>query len=209
MLQRQYKPAAKELSKAIAKNVKGNQAHLDRAYCYYPLKAYDKATADLAYLKEQGETSFQYYSLKSLVELDQKQYQAAINTLSEGLRAYPDNHFLWGTYGYTQIENNNLEEGYKALQHCLKLDSTYYIAYNSLGWYHYQKKDYIKAEEMVKKSLEIDPTNSYAYRNLGFILKATGDAAGACRAWKRAEYLGFSTDYDNEVKDMLGANCGS
>jgi tetratricopeptide (TPR) repeat protein len=59
----------------------------------------------------------------------------------------------------------------------------------------------------VKRSLDISPTNAYAYRNLALVLQAMGQNDRACAAIEDALRLGFSKEYGNEMEELHRRLC--
>ena len=59
----------------------------------------------------------------------------------------------------------------------------------------------------VKKSIEIDNTNSYAFKNLAKICLKDGKNKDACVNLKKAIDLGYADSYDDEVDILLKENC--
>jgi Tfp pilus assembly protein PilF len=59
----------------------------------------------------------------------------------------------------------------------------------------------------VKKSIDLDNTNSYAYKNLAIIYLKDGKKKDACENLKKALELGYADRYDDEVDILLKENC--
>ena len=59
----------------------------------------------------------------------------------------------------------------------------------------------------IRKSIDMFPSNSYAFRNLAIIHLDTGENKSACEACKRAIELGFSTNYGEEMNEFYKQNC--
>ncbi|MCZ8286026.1 MAG: hypothetical protein O9353_11290, partial [Bacteroidia bacterium] len=59
----------------------------------------------------------------------------------------------------------------------------------------------------VQKSLELDPHNSYAYKNYALIRLRQQKNADACKLLKIAEDKGYSKQYDDEVSLLLKTSC--
>ena len=56
---------------------------------------------------------------------------------------------------------------------------------------------------MINKSLDIDPSYSYAYKNKAKILIALNKKEEAIDNLEKSLELGYSEDYDDEVETLL------
>lgn len=64
-----------------------------------------------------------------------------------------------------------------------------------------------EGEELIRKSLKIEPGNSYAYRNLAIIAIDNKDFTNACIYLKKAKELDFFTRYGAEVDNLILEHC--
>ena len=65
----------------------------------------------------------------------------------------------------------------------------------------------IRDSKDIERSIEIDPRNAYAFRNMAHLELALGRKNEACTAMERALDLGFTERWGPEVKDMRKNNC--
>jgi Tfp pilus assembly protein PilF len=79
--------------------------------------------------------------------------------------------------------------------------------YNNRGFARLGSGDARGAKKDIDRSLKMDPSNAYAYRNLAQVCFAMGDDLGGCEALERALANGFTKQYGNEVQDMRRARC--
>ena len=59
----------------------------------------------------------------------------------------------------------------------------------------------------IRLSIQADPENSYAYKNLGEILLALELKSDACEAFRMAINKGFTDMYGNEVNELMAKHC--
>jgi Tfp pilus assembly protein PilF len=78
---------------------------------------------------------------------------------------------------------------------------------NNLGYAELRAGDANSALKHIQRSIEINPSNSYAFRNLGHVWKEMGDLEKACEAYKQALDLGFTNRYGPEVKQHYETYC--
>ncbi|WP_300666599.1 tetratricopeptide repeat protein [Fluviicola sp.] len=64
-----------------------------------------------------------------------------------------------------------------------------------------------EGEELIRKSLKLEPKNSYAYRNLAIIAIDNKDLTNACIYLKKAQELQFFTKYGAEVDNLILKHC--
>lgn len=207
--QKRYQEASKEFSKAIRKAEDPSLALYNRAYCYYYLNKQEKALADINKHLSVSEKTKPNIWLKGLIYLKMERFEEASTCFADGLRFDPEGSNLWSTYGYAQSRAGKLEEARKSLNYAIELDSNNAVAFNNLSYVYLKQKELGKAEEMINKSLEMYPANAFAYRNLGLVLLESGDKPGACRAWKRAEHLGYSKSWGEDLQGLMKLHCGS
>lgn len=80
-------------------------------------------------------------------------------------------------------------------------------AYNNRGYALYKLKKYKEALKDIRRSLDRDPKNSYAYRNLALVYIDQGKTTDACEALKKAKALYFTRDYGDEVDRLVEQHC--
>ncbi|MNU72491.1 Tetratricopeptide repeat protein [compost metagenome] len=64
-----------------------------------------------------------------------------------------------------------------------------------------------EGEELIRKSLKLEPKNSYAYRNLAIIAIDNKDLTNACIYLKKAQEFEFFTKYGSEVDNLILEHC--
>jgi len=76
-----------------------------------------------------------------------------------------------------------------AYQQVLELDPEHAAAHINLGTLHYNRQEYILAEEHYRHAIEIDPRYALAYFDLGNVLDETGRVAEAIQTYQTALQL--------------------
>jgi Tfp pilus assembly protein PilF len=79
--------------------------------------------------------------------------------------------------------------------------------YNNIGYTYYKMGDYAKALKNINYSLSQDSKNAYAYKNRALVYIAQGKKALACADLAKAESLGYTKEYDNEVQELKQKHC--
>ncbi len=76
---------------------------------------------------------------------------------------YPRTHRNAGVHHYLLAEYRRARENFQAMVDLVPQD---YLGYNLLGAAYFEEEDYVNAEAVLKKSLEVEPSHG-AYENLG------------------------------------------
>jgi arylsulfatase A-like enzyme/Flp pilus assembly protein TadD len=91
----------------------------------------------------------------------------ALETMREGYRNNPDNHFVISTYGILLSEIGNPDEGIKVLERGISFYGFDPELWNYLGIAYWRKGYFEKAKEAYRKALSLDENYALVYNNLG------------------------------------------
>lgn len=114
---------------------------------------------------------------------------------------------------YTYSKIDSLETSLKYFDDLINKDypkeKEYLLAYplNNRGFVHYRLRNYDQALEDIKRSLEIDHQNSYAYKNLALVYLATDRNDEACENLVNAYLYGYHKFWGEEVNELLDKHC--
>ena len=86
-----------------------------------------------------------------------------------------------------------------------KKPEAYY--FNNRGYAKMKLGDLKGALDDVDRSLKMDPTNSYAYRNRALVYIGMKKMKKVCADLNKAKELGFKQQYGNEVDELLEKYC--
>jgi len=110
-----------------------------------------------------------YYSL-ALAQMDNNDYQNALNTVSKAMEIADYKPVIYNLYGYVYMGLKRMEDAKKAFDKYIELAPQVANAYDSMGDYYFQMKDYKKAAEYFSKSaakgLEMSKTKEQKARHL-------------------------------------------
>lgn len=155
-----------------------------------------------------------------------KQYPESIEILNNLSQAYSynhqndkalkimlllvDNHPSFETMSnigllYTEMEN--YEEAYKYLKMCVNDHPEEAFLLNNFGYLLYKMKDYNNSLIQINKSMTINTTNPYAYRNRALVFIALNMLNEACKDLHASSELGFKIYYGNEVEELQSKYC--
>lgn len=116
--------------------------------------------------KEVGKYAMEFISTALKAEGDTAKW---IASLKEGIQKYPDHPFFFGHLIDYYSNNNKYDEAMQFADDMLANDpnNTFYLYVK--GYLYHNMKDYDKAIEFYKKTIEVDPAYAEAYSNLGLI----------------------------------------
>jgi len=118
----------------------------------------------------------------------QNNYQEAIKAFEKAIKLNKNYVVAYSNLGYTYM---SLREWDKAIQNfriILKypnLTSPHYV-YNAVGWVYYEKNEFRKSIEELKKAIELKKNYAIAYYNLGLSLMGLEDFDQAINEFKNA-----------------------
>ncbi len=143
------------------------------------------------------------YSKLNLPDSALMHYDLAIKYNPDYGSSYLNKGFI-----YLKIDSASLAiaEFEKALT-VLKGTKEISYAKNNLGYSYYMLGEFKKAQRWIEESLNMNPLNSYAQKNLALIQIANEDYKAACKSINKAIELGFVDEYGKEILEMKKQYC--
>ncbi|PBQ32321.1 hypothetical protein CNR22_11250 [Sphingobacteriaceae bacterium] len=114
----------------------------------------------------------EYYELKSILLLNKKEWQKALDAANEGLAIEAENIGCLNARAKALIKLDNKQQAYDTINEALYFDPDNAATHANLGWGLLEKSEHKKALEHFKQSLSIDPGNSHARAGMVEALKA-------------------------------------
>jgi tetratricopeptide (TPR) repeat protein len=109
--------------------------------------------------------------------------------------------------GFYYQKNGEYKKSLEYLDKAIELDPKDSYGYNNRSYSKLKTGDLEGALKDVNQSIDLFAYNSYAYRNRALIYLEMGQKSKACEDLQRAVDLGFTSQYGNEVRDLIGRNC--
>jgi tetratricopeptide (TPR) repeat protein len=106
---------------------------------------------------------------------------------------------------YTQMDS--LQEALECYNKGTKIEPKDPYLLSNRGECYYRLKQYDKALIDINHSMTLLPTNSWVYKNRAKVYIAQSKFNYACIDLEKAESLGYSYNYDNEVKELQKKHC--
>ena len=117
------------------------------------------------------------YLDKAFSQLEQKQVREAMQTLTEGIKALPDEPELYYYRGIlfdkVRLPDQSIEDFTKAIENC-KTDTTCSDYYASRGGVKFSIRQFEEAYQDLKKALELDENNIAALNNMAVVSDEVG-----------------------------------
>jgi tetratricopeptide (TPR) repeat protein len=128
-----------------------------------------------------GQFMFDFSPLEKVVT------SSPIATPSE--KTSPDVTELFARGISLEEDPNHQQQAISTYQQVLQLDPEHAAAHINLGTLHYNRQEYILAEEHYRRAIEIDPRYALAYFDLGNVLDETGRVTEAIATYQTALQL--------------------
>jgi tetratricopeptide (TPR) repeat protein len=129
----------------------------------------------------------------------------AVDVFRDLITDFPDFHLALNYLGYMWAEQGaNLEEAQSLVERAVSLDPGNGAYADSLGWVYYQRGEYEKALEHLRRAADVLPSDGTVQEHLGDVHLALGDPAAARDAYESALALG-DVDREGELERKLKA----
>lgn len=132
------------------------------------------------------------------IYLNKKDYAQAVKMFEEilDLNNQDINTFVRPVWIYLDFLNDP-EKALEIAQKAYKIHPQSAMTYNLLAWSHLGKHEYLKAEEYLKKALEIDPNLQAAWYNLGIAYAGLEQKDKALANYQKAYEMGKDSSIGN------------
>lgn len=131
------------------------------------------------------------------------QRDQAVATFRDVIRNDPDFHAALNYLGYMWAEKGeNLEEALKLVGRAVALDPDNGAYVDSLGWTHFQLRQYDRARSYLERATRLEPEDATVHEHLGDVYAALGETSKARAMYQRALKLGDKNA--DQVRRKLG-----
>jgi tetratricopeptide (TPR) repeat protein len=108
---------------------------------------------------------------------------------------------------FLKLEEKDYQGALGYFDKAIALSPQFGYAYSNRGFAKLKLNDLAGALKDVKKAIALDKDNAYAYKNLGLIHLEKKNKKQACDNFKKALDLGYSSNYDDEVEELMKVHC--
>jgi len=168
---REYQEIINLFSPILEKNPDNLQARFEVAEAHYFLKQLDQSKAILNPLLKKENISWNLYHLLGRIELEEKNYDEAINNFNKVVDLNKENRFGWLFLGFAYSDKGDLataEETFSSAVTVLPKDASLWEWY---GITLQRQKKFSEAIKPFKETLVLDPLNLNALSSLPVVLE--------------------------------------
>jgi tetratricopeptide (TPR) repeat protein len=141
-----------------------------------------------------------YYFYRGMTFEQFGRWPAAEQDMIFALNLNPNRAEVLNYLGYSWIDRNiNLKRGKNMLEQALTLSPNDYAILDSVGWAHFQLKEYKKAVEHLEKAIQLGPLDPIVNDHLGDSYWKIGRKKEAFYQWRRALQLSPDKDHTSEL----------
>ncbi|MCU0560251.1 MAG: tetratricopeptide repeat protein [Desulfobacterales bacterium] len=179
--------ALQQLESAIQRNPANPELHYYLGTILEEAGRYDEAAAALVQATQKAPDNANFLFRLGIVYDKQKNKPASIETMRRVIALDPKNANALNYLGYTYAEmGENLDEAEQLILEALRHKPNDGYITDSLGWVYYQKGDYRRALEHLKRAHELVPDDPTIMEHLGDAYLKLGDKANALKFYQRA-----------------------
>ena len=147
------------------------------------------------------------YSNLGAIYIDFGEPEKAMNILSKGLVIYPESTDLLNNLGFLNIKQENFTDAKSYFDQVIEVNENDYLALGNRGFCLIKLKKMKMARADLDKSISLNPDNSYVYMYNAHYYLENANVNEACENLQKANALGFSETYGEEVNQMINLNC--
>ncbi|HSZ71310.1 MAG TPA: DnaJ domain-containing protein [Cytophagaceae bacterium] len=154
-----------------------NESYLEAAFLYAAVLPH----------KEGNKDTLLYHLAQCYFQLDE--YDKSLVTLAEISPSFNDTIMLMK--GECYIKNKKWEEAEESFNDFLDKHPYSDIAYQKIGYVHYENIEFEKAKESLDRAIQINPLNGAHYYLRGLVAIANTDSLDACRDFTTSYSLNY------------------
>lgn len=149
------------------------------------------------------------YFDRGIDKSEMKDYEGAKTDIEKAMKLDTASKFIgFNNLGFfLKLEQNDYLGAIECFDKAIKHAPRFAYAYSNRGFAKLCLGDVNGAYIDVKRSLELDNSNSYAHKNMGLVNLKRGRKKEACENFKTALEKGYTEMYDDAVEKLLKENC--
>ncbi len=133
-------------------------------------------------------------------------FEKSLEHLYKAIELAPDDLGFKGNLAFVFTRVNKFEKAIQIYDEIIAKEVNP-LAYNNRGYAKLKVGKLKEALADINRSIQLYPTNSYAFRNRALVYIAMEKADETCKDLKKANELGFSVSYGKEVNQLLEKHC--
>lgn len=184
-------------------------ALINRGVVLSVLKENRKAINDFKTVLELRPEEHTVYTNLALIYMSLEEYQKAEDLCQHAISLAPESSLYKNNLGIIKIKKEEYAEAEEILNEVIDEGEETYLpfALNNRGFARIHLDKLEEAEADIDRSIAIHADNSYAYKNKAILLIKKKQPAEACQMLKKANDLGYTLIYDEEVNELIDQHC--
>mgnify|MGYP001497227163 CR=1 FL=1 len=132
---------------------------------------YKEALTSIERLSQKFPDNYILYDIGGQCYYSLKQYELAIECYDESIKINPDNAYVLNYLAYSWLERDyKIDSALQMLEKAYVLKSNDAYIIDSIGWAYYLVNDFTKAENFLKRAVELMPNDPVVIDHYGDIL---------------------------------------
>ncbi|MFM7023475.1 MAG: tetratricopeptide repeat protein [Flavobacteriales bacterium] len=180
---------------------------IGRGVTYTYAQKYKKAEKDFKSVLKQNPKSVNGLFALSFLYTMKREQQKAIPILKKVIELDSNAANAYVNLGLMYTQMDSLPQALYCYEKAAAKDPENALLLSNRGECYYKLGQYEKALTDINHSMALYPTNSWVYKNRAKVYIAQGRFIDACADLEKSESLGYTYNYDNEVKELIGKHC--
>ncbi|OJJ19097.1 hypothetical protein BKI52_19980 [marine bacterium AO1-C] len=210
LVYRQFKEAVEDFTLTL-KYTKDKetiyQAVSDRATAKMLSQDFDGAIQDFeSSIKMKPENANSYINLGGLYDM-KNDHKKSEETYLKGLKYDPKNALLMNNLGFLFVRTKQFKTALKWLNQAIEVDPKMAYAYGNRGYSKFMLGKVAEGKKDIDIAVKIGPNNPFAFKYRAIYYIKQKEYALACADLQKANELGYSQTYGDEVNNLIKKHC--
>jgi tetratricopeptide (TPR) repeat protein len=202
----EFSKAKEDFDRASGLVPENNLYRLNLASTYLELKDYQAVIGLCDEVLEYDGANYHALIYKADALLSLKNYPEAIKYYQYILEFDPGNAYYYNNLAFSYTYTGQLQKAKINYEKAIKLLPEFAYAWDNLGYVYYLEKNHEEALKLINHSINIDASNSWAFKNRALVYLDLNEKAKAKEDLEHARELGYAQHYDNEVNHLLNTH---
>ncbi len=175
--------------------------------CKYQLGDFGEAERIFNSIIKSDSSDFIILNNLSIIKSELKKDEEGLQCLRKIIEHDPKNIPALSNLGFIYQQMEKYDKSISYYKQLLEIDNNQFIAWNNMGYSKALKGDIEGGLKDINKSLILNPSNSFAYRNRALVYILMKDNEKACSDLYQAKRMGFEKEFGPEVQDLIYKYC--
>jgi tetratricopeptide (TPR) repeat protein len=173
-------------------------------YCYVRKREFKQGMLHGAELIKNHPQAYDLMITQSFIYDELGMHQEASEMLNNVLATNPESADALNNKGFNLYLQGQYREAIPYFEKAIAVSPSFAYPYDNLGFVKYKLGEPVtEALALIDKSLELDKSNSYAYKFKGIICMEQGNKGEALKNFQEAQRFGYTKKYGNDVLNYM------